>query len=145
MELKDVAQLFITATARVEFYWNFYVVMLLALIGWMFATKKPLTTHLKLLLTAGYIVFVCMNLIGLWGSYTFAEALRHDLLAIANFKPDELRNTRAVLAERSFLAQRSVALVIHVVLGAVVLLTVWCGQLGDDTSSKAEKSGISAD
>ena len=66
--LKDVAQLFITATARVEFYWNFYVVMLLALIGWMFSTKKPITAHLKLLITAGYIVFVCMNLIGLWGS-----------------------------------------------------------------------------
>ena len=56
--LKDVAQLFITATARVEFYWNFYVVMLLALIGWMFSTKKPITAHLKLLITAGYIVFV---------------------------------------------------------------------------------------
>src|SRR5438034_9878262 len=66
--LKDVAQLFITATARVEFYWNFYVVMLLGLIGWMFSTKKPITAHLKLLITAGYIVFVCMYLLVLWAS-----------------------------------------------------------------------------
>ena len=145
MELKDVAQLFITATARVEFYWNFYVVMLLALIGWMFSTKKTITTHLKLLITAGYIIFVCMNLIGLWGSYTFAEALRNDLLAIANLKPSELRNTRTVLLEHSFLAQRSIALVIHAVFGAVVLLVVWFGRLGDEASSKAEKSETSAD
>ncbi len=157
MELKDVAQLFVTATARVEFYWNFYVVMLLALVGWMFASKKPFTTHLKLLITTGYIIFVCMNLIGLWGSYTFAEALREDLLDIAglkpgdlkntlaSLKPGQLKNTLAILSEHSFLEQRSTALVIHMVLGAVVLLVVWFGRFEDKTSSKAVKSKISTD
>lgn len=145
MELKDIVQLFITVTTRVDFYWNFYVVTLLALIGWMFSTKKPMTTHLKLLITVGYIVFVSMNLVGLWGSYTFAEALRNDLLSTTNLKPDEFKNTRVVLAESSFLAQRSVTLVIHAIVGAVVLLTVWFGRLGDDTLPKAEKSEISAE
>lgn len=134
MEAKDVAQLFIAATARVEFYWNFYVVMLLALIGWMFSTKKRITADLKAVITAGYIFFVCMNLIGLWGSYTFAEALRNDLLVVANLKPDELRSTRAVLSETSFAAQRWVAIVIHVVLAAIVLSVVWVGRLGSASS-----------
>lgn len=38
METKDVADLFITATDKIEFYWNFYVVMLLALTGWLVST-----------------------------------------------------------------------------------------------------------
>lgn len=138
MELKEVAQLLITAAGKVEFYWHFYVVMLIALAGWMVSATKPVTTHLKVLVTVGYIVFACMNLVGLWGSYTFAEALRRDLLAMAMLTPGELTNTRAVLSEHSFQAQRSIALIIHVLLGTLVLLAVWLGWHRGDPASKTE-------
>jgi len=132
MEVKDCAQLFLAAIARVDFYWNFYVVMLLAFNGWMFSTRIPFTTRLKILITVGYLVFVCMNLIGLWGSYTIAEALRIDILALAELRPGELHASRACLAKHSFVMQKHMALVVHALFGSIVLVLVWFGQLGHE-------------
>lgn len=138
MEVKEIADLFITATGKVEFYWNFYTVTLLALIGWLVSTKKVLASSLKLLITAGYLIFVLMNLIGLWGSYTFAEALRLDLLSAAKTMSDKLKNTQAVLLQRSFESQKIFAIFIHAVLGALVLSVIWVGRLGKQTDNKCE-------
>lgn len=134
MEVKDCAQLFIAAIARIDFYWNFYVVMLLAFNGWMFSTRNPFTPRLKQLITVGYLVFVGMTLIGLWSSYTIAEALRTDILALAELRPAELQSTRAVLARHSFVMQRSMAVVVHSVLASIVLSLVWFGPRGEGTS-----------
>ena len=128
MEQKDVAQLFVNAVGKVEFYWNFYVVTLVALTGWMVSSKIPLTADLRLLVTGGYVVFVGMNLMGLWGSYSFAEALRQDLLALPSEPPGKLSQTRTVLSGRSFATQRWMALLIHVVLAVPVLWAVWHGR-----------------
>lgn len=132
MDVKDCAQLFISAIARIDFYWNFYVVMLLAFNGWLFSARHPFTTRLKILITVGYLVFVGMNLMGLWGSYTIAEGLRIDILKLAAQKPDELQATRGILGAHSFATQRYMALLVHAVLGSIVLTLVWMGKLGDD-------------
>jgi hypothetical protein len=125
METRDLAQLFVTATARVEFYWNFYTGALLALIGWLVSKNLAVAQELKLLITVGYLAFVLMNVMGLWGAYTFAEALRKDVLMSVNNTPHTVHNTQQVLAKGSLEKQKWRALAIHVVLGAVVLLSVW--------------------
>ena len=66
MEVRDIANLFIDAVSKVEFYWQFYTVTLLALIGWLVSTKRVLAFRLKLLITVGYLVFAAMNIVGLW-------------------------------------------------------------------------------
>ena len=101
LPIKDIADLFVTATGRIEWYWNFYVVMVIALVGWLVSKDNPLTHQLKVTITIGYVVFVLMNLYGLWGSYTFTEALRMDLLAAANDQ-NQLQHARAVLTQHSF-------------------------------------------
>ena len=74
MDTKDIADLLVAAIGKVEFYWNFYTVTVLALIGWLASNDTTLTLTLKLLITVGYAVFVLMNIIGIQGSYLFAEA-----------------------------------------------------------------------
>ena len=131
METKDIAELFIAATGKIEFYWNFYTVTLLVLIGWLVSAKQVLRPGLKTLITVGYLVFALMNILGLWGSYTFAEALRQDLLIAAKAAPDTLRNAQAVLSERSFSNQRILALVIHTILGVFILFVIWFGRFSE--------------
>jgi hypothetical protein len=131
METKDIADLFIAATGKIEFYWNFYTVTLLVLIGWLVSTKKVLRPGLKSLITIGYLVFTSMNILGLWGAYTFAEALRQDLLIAAQSTPDILKNSQAMLSESSFSKQRGAVLIIHGVLGVFVLTIIWFGRLGE--------------
>jgi hypothetical protein len=134
MEIRDIADLFIEATGKIEFYWNFYTVTVLALIGWLVSTDKVLRPGLKSLITVGYLVFALMNVLGLWGSYTFAEALRQDLLIAAEAAPDTLENARAVLSQHSYDNQKILALFIHAVLGAFVLSVVWFGRFGESAS-----------
>lgn len=110
--------------------------MLLALIGWLISTKKYLGHGLKSLITVGYLVFAFMNIMGLWGSYTFAEAIRQDLLIAATAAPDTLQNAQAVLAKWSFVNQRTLALMIHVILGMFVLSVIWFGRFGEPDSKK---------
>jgi len=125
MESKDIADLFLTATGKIEFYWNFYTVTLLALVGWLVSTDLVLDTQMKTLITAGYLAFVVMNLIGLWGSYTFAEALRQDLLIAAKADANTLTNAREVLSRRSLTSQKTMAVVIHTLIGTIFLYGVW--------------------
>ena len=123
MDANDLTDLFITALDKIEFYWNFYVVMLIALIGWLVSAKTPLSVRLKALITVGYLVFVAMNILGLYSSYTFAEAIRMDLLALEGLQ--NLENTRSVLRDQSYMQQRQAVFWIHLIVGAAVLATVW--------------------
>lgn len=125
METRDIAQLFVTAVGKIEFYWNFYTGALLALIGWLVSRNMVVAEELKLLVTVGYLAFALMNVLGLWGSYTVAEALRKDLLHSAHGNPEALAHARHVLAKRGFDGQKRLAVAIHGVLGCFVLFTVW--------------------
>ena len=135
METKDIADLFITATGKIEFYWNFYTVTVLALIGWLVSTKNPLAPQLKVLISIGYLVFVFMNIKGLYGSYMFAEALRLDLLASSQSCQTALDKTCEVLSDISYESQKNMVLPIHFLVGSFVLFTVWFGRLGEGNSA----------
>ncbi|EKU96792.1 hypothetical protein Lepto7375DRAFT_0706 [Leptolyngbya sp. PCC 7375] len=138
MELKDIAELLITMTGKVEFYWDFFTIMVLALIGWVVSTNKVFTRRLKFLIAVGYLIFAFMNLLGLWSSYSFAEALRLDLLSVAQTTPDTLKNTQVVLSQWSFGSQKIFAIFIHFILAILVLSVVWSGRFSIPRENKAE-------
>jgi len=123
MNGKDIADLFIEAVGKIEFYWNFYTVTLLALIGWLAGGQRSLGRRLRWFVTVGFAAFATMNMLGLWGSYEFAEALRNDLLR----SPETigLPNARKLLATRNFLDQRAFGMAIHVVIDGFAVLVIW--------------------
>ena len=123
ISLKDVAELLFSARGRIDFYWNFHVVVVIAVIGWLVTHKRTVTVPIKLLVSVVYLIAATTNLLGLYGAYTFAEALRTDLVRMADNSP--LMETRALLEHHSYLAHRMAAFWIHLVLGAAILLVVW--------------------
>ena len=128
MEPKEIADLFLKATDKIEFYWNFYVVLLTAMIGWFISLNKLLSTKMKLLITSGYLVFAVMNVIGLYGAYSFAEALRIDILTLNTI--ENIPNTLMLLKEHSYLNQLSAVKWIHLVIGVGMIFTIWSGRIG---------------
>lgn len=136
MTLKDVADLLFAARGRIDFYWNFYVIVVVAVIGWLVSIKKTLAVPVKLLVSVAFAIAATMNLMGLYGSYTFAEALRTDLLRISATSP--LTDTRLILERFSYLPQRTAAFGIHLVLGATILWAVWFGRLAPPPTSGTE-------
>lgn len=137
MAIKDAADFLLKIMGEIRFYWNFYVVTLIALIGWLLSNKNSLSNSLKFLITTGYLIFVAMNILGLYSSYTLAEAIRLDLLAMEDAKI--MSHTYDVLQATSLLAQRTASLVIHLVLGIVFLSAVWFGPFGE-RSAKSNRS-----
>ena len=127
MTLKDVADLMFAARGRIDFYWNFYVIVVIAVIGWMITVKKTLTVPIKLLVSVAFVIAAATNLVGLYSAYTIAEALRTDLLRLGAASP--LTDTRLVLEQHSYATHRAVALGVHAVIGVAILLTVWYGRL----------------
>lgn len=141
MEARDVAELFIAAVDKIEIYWNFYVVMLIALIGWLISLKNALPFKLKLVITVGYLAFALMNISGLYGSYTFAEALRLDMMGME--KVQELKTVHKILSGSSYQGQMIAMFVIHLVVGTLVLAALWFGRFG--SKSDIAQGGHHAD
>ena len=138
MGTKDLADLLIAATGRIDFYWNFYTITVLALIGWMVSTEKPLAVRLKILITVGYILFAIMTLGALKTSYYFADAIRQDLLISVDKEPMKLKNLLIVLDNKQFTKNIPKAVVMHTFLGACVLYAVWFARLGKPPGPKSE-------
>ena len=137
--LKDVADLLFSARGRIDFYWNFHVVVVIAVIGWLVTHKQRLTASIKTLVSAVYLIAAATNLAGLYGSYTFAEALRNDLVRMATTSP--LTETRVLLEQHSYLSHRLAAIWIHLVLAAAILLVVWFARLSElDVPAVAKKA-----
>jgi hypothetical protein len=143
MTIKEVADLLFAARERIDFYWNFYVVVVIAVIGWIVSLKKTLSLSMKLLVTVAYAIAALMNLLGLYSSYTLAEALRLDLLRLTT--STNLTDTTQFLQQHSYLPQRLTAIVIHLVIGATILLVVWLAPSSEAESTPAKVTPGSAE
>ncbi|WP_045859093.1 hypothetical protein [Teredinibacter purpureus] len=125
MNTKDVADIFLFSIERIEFYWNFYVVSILVLGGWLASTSVKFTLQFRVLITAGYLSLSGMNLAALIGSYRTAEALRQDLLGIMFKNAEELSNTIRVLTGSSFETRPLIAISIHLGMAILFIVAIW--------------------
>jgi hypothetical protein len=78
---------------------------------------------------------------GLYSSYTFAEALRSDLLRM--LAESALSDTRIILEQHSYLPQRMSALWTHLAVGAMLLLVVWVARFSEPKSVDENAPGAS--
>lgn len=132
MSIKEAIDLLFAARERIDFYWNFYVVVVVVVVGWIVTRKEPMTRSTRILVTVAYLIAAATNLAGLYGSYAFAEALRSDILRMTAVSP--LTDTRILLNQHSYGSQRISAFAVHLGVGATILLVVWLG--GRDAKTK---------
>ena len=136
MSIKEAIDLLFAARERIDFYWNFYVVVVIAVVGWIVTRKEALTRSTRILVTAAYMIAAVTNVVGLYGSYSFAEALRGDLLRMT--AGSALTDTRLALSEHSYVTQRFWAFVVHAAVGATLLLVIWLGGRGSNRQNASQ-------
>jgi hypothetical protein len=132
VSVKEAIDLLFAARERIDFYWNFYVVVVIAVVGWIVTRKEALTRSTRILVTVAYAIAAATNIVGLYGAYAFAEALRGDLLRMTAGSP--LTDTRLALAQHSYTSQRFWAFAVHLGVGTTILVVVWLG--GRDAKRK---------
>jgi hypothetical protein len=142
--IKEIADLLFAARARIDFYWNFYVVVVIAVIGWLVSVKKMLTLSMKMLVSIAYLIAAIMNYMGLYSSYAFAEALRTDLLRMVATAP-LLADTRLLLEQHSYLTQRLSAFWIHLIVGAAILGVIWFARFSEAEATAAKAAASNAE
>jgi hypothetical protein len=133
ISIKDVADLLFAARERIDFYWNFHVVVVIAVIGWLVSLKRSLTVPMKVLFSVVYSIAAAANFLGLYSAYTFAEALRTDLLRMSAGAP--LTDTLGILERHSYLPHRLAALWVHLAIGISILLVAWFARLATEPAA----------
>lgn len=123
MTIYEVADLLLKSRGRIDVYWNVYIAIVVATVGWLLSHRHALARPTKALVSIVYVLAAAMNLLGLYTAYTFAEALRDDLLRMATAAP--VTETLALLERYSYLAHRHAAIWIHLVVDGTVLSAVW--------------------
>jgi len=84
MTESDLIDIFFKARGNIQFFWNIYAVIILALMGWLISLKQDLSWQVKLLVSCGFIVFIIINISGQLRSYELIIAAKSDLLSMAH-------------------------------------------------------------
>ena len=93
-ELKDAIGLYNSYATLTGFYWNLYVVIVLALLGFVTTTKIDLDRRRRLLLCFVFLVFAVGNLSALVNKQSMHSAMAHEVVKVAKKCPplsDELK------------------------------------------------------
>lgn len=126
IELKDIIDLYNDAVDKVEFYWNFYSIVIISIIGWLLSNRHTMPRHFKTMLTAGFLFFAGMNFYSLMSAYTMFEAVQADLRAQLEMISDQgLKATHSVFDNMGFRYQKLTAFLVHLIIGSMVMVMVW--------------------
>ena len=94
-ELKDAINLYNSYATLTGFYWNLYVVIVLALLGFITFTKIDLDRRRRLLLCFAFLVFAVGNLSALINKQSMHAAMAHEVVKVSQEHPpvsDALKN-----------------------------------------------------
>jgi hypothetical protein len=121
---QEISKEFLLKTLdKIDSYWNFLVIGLVAFIGWLVTTDTTFTPLLRVTAIVGYICFAGMNLVALRSTYLAAEAASRDFSrSISGLALPGLID----LARSGFRLKRHriAAYVIHALLGSLIIAAI---------------------
>lgn len=124
-EVKEVIEIIENLEVRVNSYWNFYVVVVLATIGWLMSSRIPFTMNQGIALIISVSLFFLANFSVLKSSTKRIIAFESELNTIANgfkFKSTMLRKELSKPAIRYRLAS---SYLLHIIIDVAVIYAIW--------------------
>ena len=125
IEDNDVFELFFKLLNGVGFYWNFYVVGVLAIIGWILSADSPPATEIRAVVTGGFVFFIAYNLFALRWRYEWLDLITSELkqrVSPCIFKEQALCDR---VEKLSFGFSNHYALGIHAMVDVALVCLVW--------------------
>ena len=126
MEIQDVFNIFFKIRDTIFWYWNFYVVGLFGLTGWLFAMKRKFPKMQKIIITFAYGAFSYLVCSGLVLNYSFLHAVYEELKV--NISPETFLTNGIPVAlsyGRYYKLAPYIIIGIHVVVSCAILVIVW--------------------
>ena len=127
IDTPTVIDIFLKVTDRVGFFWNFYLLAVIAIVGWLLSSGRTLTRYTKVLMITAYLLFGAANAFALFDNYSFLRELVGEIQTRTNGQPFESPglSDKVMGLSSSFLAFRWISVAMHVVIDPLLALAIW--------------------
>jgi hypothetical protein len=125
LELKDILNVVFKMTDYLNFQWNFYVIINIAVIGWIFSS--PMDTwgwQKKFICSIAYLLSVLMSIMVLSRTYRLLFDVLEELSCCAKeiqFRSDNFRTAFKEVRPVS----KKLSMTLHILGNVIVLLCIW--------------------
>lgn len=123
--IKCIVDIIERIESRINAYWNFYFILVVATIGWLMSSKTPFKTDQAIILTIALCVFFSTNFFMIRSATKRVIAFEHEL----NFLSANIEiNSRALKSELSKATTRGRLLInsiMHSVIDIAVIVAIW--------------------
>lgn len=124
-KIKDLIEVIDKLDSRVASYWNFYTVIVVALIGWLISSEITFSSSQVLLVTIVCLVFFLTNFYAMRAATKRVIAVESELNALAKKTEFESTLLKKELSHSSKTSQLISSWVLHISVDIIVLIAIW--------------------
>jgi Na+/glutamate symporter len=124
-EISQVIEIIGGLESRINSYWNFYVVVVLAIIGWLMSSRVPFTSSQGIVLTIAVGLFFTANFLILRASTKRVVAFEDELNCLSanhDFQSIELKKE---LSRPTLRRRLSASYLLHAIVDISVIYAIW--------------------
>ena len=124
-KIKNILDTIEKLESRVNAYWNFYTIIVVAVAGWLFSSRPPFSVSQSIALTMAISMFFAANFSVIRAATKRIVAFENELNIAANgyeFKTDDLKNE---LSNNSMPGRLIASYMLHAVVDVAVIYTIW--------------------
>ena len=123
--IKKIIEIIENLESRINSYWNFYIIIVVATVGWLMSSKTPFTTNQGAALTIAIGLFFISNFLVMRAATKRIVAFEDELNSISRsheFNSSVLKNE---LSKASMQRRLFASYVLHGVIDIVVIYAIW--------------------
>ncbi|GCL49165.1 MAG: hypothetical protein ACK552_11340 [Microcystis sp.] len=124
-KIKDLIEVTDKLESRVSSYWNFYTVVVVAIIGWLVSSQISLSYSQALVVTIVCIVFFIANFHAMRAATKRVIAVESELNTLAKKTEFESALLKKELSHSSSTLQLISSSVLQVSVDIIVLIAIW--------------------
>ena len=126
MDLKELLDLHEVIESRINAYWTYWSVAIIAVAGWLFSNETPLPKQPLLQIAIAIGVFFLANLVVLWNATSLVTGFRDEIRLKASHTNFESPKLAQALKNDPLVFRLPLTLALHLIIDVIVLLAIFC-------------------
>jgi hypothetical protein len=110
---------------RINTYWNFYFILIIAIIGWLMSSKTPFTTYQAIVLTIALCMFFTANYFIVRAATKRVVAFEDELNFLSKNIAINSSILKSNLLNASIRGRLLATGVLHIIINVAVLFAIW--------------------
>lgn len=111
--------------SRVNLYWNFYTVVILATGGWLFSSKTIFSQSECIALSIGISMFFLANFSVMRAATKRVVALEFELNEVSSTNSFKTVELKTELSDCSMPGRLAASYVLHIIVDVIVIFAIW--------------------